>query len=446
MVFQIDDRSKSEIPISIEDYRGYLKKFYALDDLELTFRSITSLFSRIWGKDNLDVKQPLHAHFKEKSASRIDNLIKLYQKYDEIESLSSSVKSLDNRKKSVNSAYKQNLIPKSTKSQYKKNLQSLSEIDGEIKDIKDNLSKYAISIGEIVNRKVSELKVTRDTLLSERDRLSTNLYRVKRDLDKNKYIKSKAFKNLEKFFPQANLDRLGQVETFHSKIARILKDELTSSEKELTSNIQEIKAAIASVDLQISEALGNVEEPTAIVDRIHELAVQHSNAQREIDYFETDKAVTEDLRDEKLRLAEEKNSILAHIANIINNKIRKMVDNVYDEHRKSPKLEIANNSYSFSAVEDTGTGKAYSNLILLDLAILQTTVLPFVIHDSVLFKNIENDAVAHLVELYASFNCQTFIAIDEIQKYGKKAETLLIEQKVIQLSNNNQLYIKDWRS
>ncbi|MCP4182669.1 MAG: DUF2326 domain-containing protein [Hyphomicrobiales bacterium] len=122
------------------------------------------------------------------------------------------------------------------------------------------------------------------------------------------------------------------------------------------------------------------------------------------------------------------------------------MDEVYDEHRKSPKLEISNNSYSFSAVEDTGTGKAYSNLILLDLAILQTTVLPFVIHDSVLFKNIENEAVARLVELYVSFNRQTFIAIDEVQKYGAQAEAILTRQKVIQLSNENQLYEKDWRS
>lgn len=446
LVHQIAEGSAEDTPISIEDYRAFLKAAYSLDDVKLTFRSITSLFSRIWGKDNLDVKQPLHSHTKETSASRIDNLIKLYKKYDAIDALSDSVKALADRKKSVNSAYKQNLIPKSTKTEYKNNLQSLSEIDAEIKEIKDNLAKYAVSIGEIVNRKVSELKTTRDALLGERDRLSVNLSRVKRDLSKNRHIKSKAFKNLEKFFPESDLDRFGQIETFHSKIASILRDELKASEKELTKTVLEVEDAIDTVDLEISEALGNVDEPTVIVDRVHELAVRRSNAKRKIDYFETDEDVTGSLRDDRLRLAEERNSISAHISNIINNKIRKLVDDVYDEFRKSPKLEIANNSYSFSAIEDTGTGKAYSNLILLDLAILQTTVLPFVIHDSVLFKNIENEAVAHLVELYVSFSRQTFIAIDEIQKYGTKAEAILTKQKVIQLSNENQLYIKDWRS
>jgi len=445
LVLQIAEGSEEEIPISIEDYRAFLKAAYSLDDVKLSFRAITSLFSRIWGKDNLDVKLPLHSHNKETSAYRIDCLIKLYKKYDDIEALSASVKALADRKKSVTSAYKQDLIPKSTTKEYKENLESLSEIDTEIKEIKNNLAKYAVSIGEIVNRKVFELKETRDALIGERDKVSVSLSRVKRDLNKNKYIKSKAFKNLEKFFPEADFERFGQIEHFHSKIASILRDELRVSEKELTMSLQELESAVGSVDLEISEALGDIDEPTAIVDRVHELAVRRSNAMRKINYFETDKDVTGNLREDRLRLAEVRNSISGHIANIINNKIRKLVDVVYDEYRTSPKLEINNNSYSFSAVEDTGTGKAYSNLVLLDLAILQTTELPFVIHDSVLYKNIENEAVAHLIELYMSFNRQAFIAIDEIQKYGTKSETILKKQKVIELSNENQLYIKDWR-
>jgi hypothetical protein len=392
------------------------------------------------------VKQPLHSHNKESSAARIENLIKLYNKYDSIESLSRSVKSLTEKKKSVTSAYKQDLIPKITKKEYKEKLKLLSEIDAEINEIKENLAIYAISIGEIVNRKVSELKTTRDALLNERERLSVNLFRVKRDLGKNNYIKSKAFQNLEKFFPEANFDRFGQIEIFHSKIASILREELRASEKELTKTIEDLDAAIEAVDLEIGEALRNVDEPTVIVDRVHELAVKRSKARRKINYFETDEDVTKSLREDRLRLAEERNSISSHISNIINNKIRKLVDNIYNEHRKSPKLEITNNKYTFSAVEDTGTGKAYSNLILLDLAILQTTILPFVIHDSVLFKNIENEAVAHLVKLYCSFNRQTFIAIDEIQKYGVDAEGILRKQGVIQLTKENQLYIKDWRA
>ncbi len=144
-------------------------------------------------------------------------------------------------------------------------------------------------------------------------------------------------------------------------------------------------------------------------------------------------------------MAAEKIRILELIENIINDKNRRNVTEIYSEERRSPTLKIGQNSYTFDLVEDTGTGKAYSNLILLDLAFLETTDLPFLVHDSVLFKNIQNDAVAQLIELYESTGKQTFIAIDEIRKYGQVAENKLKNKKVVQLDNNDVLYIKDWR-
>ena len=79
------------------------------------------------------------------------------------------------------------------------------------------------------------------------------------------------------------------------------------------------------------------------------------------------------------------------------------------------------------------------------MAFLETTVLPFLVHDSVLFKNIQNNAVAQLIELYESTGKQTFIAIDEIEKYGEVAERKLKDKKVVQLDNDKVLYVKDWR-
>jgi len=95
--------------------------------------------------------------------------------------------------------------------------------------------------------------------------------------------------------------------------------------------------------------------------------------------------------------------------------------------------------------EDTGTGTAYANLIVLDLTIFKATTLPFIAHDSLLFKNIENDSVANLFKEYSSTEKQSFIAIDEIYKYGIEASALLRARSVIQLDNNNVLYVKDWR-
>lgn len=431
--------------ISNDDYKAFLKAAYSLDHLKLSFRAIVSLFSRIWGKDNYDVKQPLHTHKNQPSRVCIENLIKLYEKYDEIDQLSEEEKRLSTEKQVMSKAFKQNLIPAINKTQYKQNLQRVSDINEEISDIKENLSKYAVNISEIVNRETSELKLRKDALLREKSKTSSRLTRVRNDLKKNRHIKSKAFESLADFFPDANLKKFAEVEEFHSSITKILKHELKESEKELAGALENINSAINAIDEQIESSLSNIDNPSVIIDRVHSLTNQYTVAQREIQYFESDDEVKGSLKGAKAALKEAKEKISKLIADILNNKTRQYVDVIYNESRRSPVLSISENSYAFKAEEDTGTGKAYSSLVTFDIAALETSILPFLIHDSFLFKNIENDAVAQIVKLYAAIEKQTFIAIDEIQKYGTEAAETLKTQKVLQLDNEHMLYIKDWR-
>jgi len=69
LVYECDADYLEVAPISIDQYRSVLKLKYGLSDLNLTFRSIVSLHSRVWGKDNLDVKRPLHVHRNKKTGS-----------------------------------------------------------------------------------------------------------------------------------------------------------------------------------------------------------------------------------------------------------------------------------------------------------------------------------------------------------------------------------------
>ena len=71
--------------------------------------------------------------------------------------------------------------------------------------------------------------------------------------------------------------------------------------------------------------------------------------------------------------------------------------------------------------------------------------MPVVIHDSVLFKNIENDAVSKLIGIYLEIPKQSFIALDEIEKYGAVSAATLRAQSAVQLTDSHVLYIKDWR-
>jgi hypothetical protein len=440
------DKDYQEIePLSIEDYTAFLKESYSLGDVNLSFRSIVSLFSRVWGKENLDVKHPLHSFKSQKPSDCVTNAIKLFKKYEPIRLLAENVKNKGDESATINKAAKSGLISKTTKTRYKENITTINSIDNEIEEIKINLKKYAVNIAEIANRETMGLKVEKDQLLSEKLRLDSRLLRVRNDLDKNKSIKSKHLAPLLKYFPNVDTSKLEDVESFHSKITKILRKELKSSEAELSISLATVVSEIDMIDSKISASISEIDNPNIVIDRVYELSQGHAVASKEIEYFETDVQVKSDLKDAKELLAAEKIRILELIENIINDKNRRNVTEIYSEERRNPTLKIGQNSYTFELVEDTGTGKAYSNLILLDLAFLETTALPFLVHDSVLFKNIQNDAVAQLIKLYESTGKQTFIAIDEIEKYGQVAEKKLQNKKVVQLDNNNVLYVKDWR-
>jgi len=53
--------------------------------------------------------------------------------------------------------------------------------------------------------------------------------------------------------------------------------------------------------------------------------------------------------------------------------------------------------------------------------------------------------VARLLGVYDRQARQSFIAIDEIAKYGSAIERLMLDSSVILLSDTAVLYIKDWR-
>lgn len=445
LLYRCNDNYENLEPLSLDEYKTFLKSSYSLDDIDLTFRAVVSLYSRVWGKENDDVNQPLHDAKRKNSSECIDSLLKLYRKYDTIRSLSEKVEALKNEKSAINSASKQELIPRITAKKYKENILKLDEINKEIENIKSNLAKYAINIGEIVNREISELKSRKDSLLREQSSISNRLNRVRLDLSNNRHIKSKSFESLTKLFPDLNIDRISEVEEFHSKISKILRAELQESEAELSEALRSINNAIEEIDVSITRVLSNIENPTIIVDRVHELATVQTHASSEIKYYERESNVSNELKELKETLTAERRRILKFVENIINDKTREYVSKIYSEDRRSPVLSLSSDRYTFNAIEDTGTGKAYSNLLLLDLAIFETTKLPFVIHDSFLFKNIENESVARLIDLYVSLGKQSFIAIDEIEKYGKKAEITLMQKSVIQLTNDQVLYVKDWR-
>jgi len=122
-------------------------------------------------------------------------------------------------------------------------------------------------------------------------------------------------------------------------------------------------------------------------------------------------------------------------------------DYVYDGAKQSPVFEISSSSrYEFSTPKDGGTGTAYRGLILFDISALSLTELPALAHDSYLFKNIEDEAIEKIMELYArEVGKQVFIAFDKASSYSEQTQKVIREHTRLALSRGgNELFGRSW--
>jgi len=445
IVNRCNDKFEDIDTIDIDDYRAFLKTAYGLEDLDLSFRGIVSLFSRIWGKENLEPKRPLDGHKQQSANDTLISILKLYGLYSTLQNLAADLVKKKSDKSALSSALKRSFIPKINKSKYKSNLSLISHINSEFEDIKRELATYATSMIKIASRQIADLKEAKDTLFRSKLLVDSRLARIKSSLSQNHPIKGKSFDLLKNFFPNVLEEKILQVEEFHSEIAVILRRELKSSEKELLAERDSVNSEIAKIDASLALILVDVENPGLIVDRVYDLSNTRKSAELENQYHDQEVELALQVKEIQQQLTIDRKKLLTQIEVKLNTELQKLSLRIYGAEKKSPYLTFTDSNYDFQIFEDTGTGKAYSNLILFDLAIFHTSRVPFLIHDSLLFKNIENQAVAKIVELYAASPKQTFIAIDEVQKYGEKAAQSMHDAAVLELSNTKVLYIKDWR-
>ncbi|MEX1828143.1 DUF2326 domain-containing protein [Luteibacter sp. CQ10] len=430
--------------LSLVEYTSWLNSQYSIRGGQ-TFRSLVNLYFRIWGKENLDVHKPLHAFRAESGAECVDNLLKAFDRYAGIRDAHERLRAKDTEKKALRTAMNAKLVPKIGKRDYNKNIDAIDKAKNELSEIRDNLARFATNIAEIVNRKVVELKSSKDLLLPLKLKLEGKLSRIRQNLDGNRFIRSKNFDGVRAYFPNVNEERLAQVETFHSEISRLLRAQLKEAEASTERSLAEVSAELKLIDSKISDALVSVDQPTVIVDRVFELATALTKATEENSAFELAVQLASGVKDLKKTLEEAKLAATQIVQSAINDGLRRAMTSVYGEERKSPHLSLTDRGYSYEVYEDSGTGTAYAALVALDLTVLKVSQLPTLSHDSVLFKNIENGAVARLISEYPLSGKQTFIAIDEISKYGPAAASILKDRAVVFLTNEAVLFDRDWR-
>jgi uncharacterized protein YydD (DUF2326 family) len=155
------------------------------------------------------------------------------------------------------------------------------------------------------------------------------------------------------------------------------------------------------------------------------------------------KQAAKDMEERLLALQEEQ---IGFLQSQINVRMDKINDAVYLGEKRPPVLTIKKpNSYTFLTPDDTGTGTSYKGLVVFDLAVLQLTALPALVHDSVILKQIADEPLERIMKLYGKTPKQVFIALDKKGSYTEQTQQMLESSTVISLSDGgNELFGRSW--
>lgn len=434
--------------ISVEAYREKLKTLYELSELESSFRSIVGPFARIWNKGEADPDHPLAGNPKEKLGAGVARLVDLFERTGDVSVERAVLQTLQDKKSLMNKSMTAEIIPRITITKYKSNKKLIDTNAQAISDIKDNFAGAITAYEALFDDKLRAIQQTKNEMVNKRNLVSARREKLQRDISGITPRLAANIALVAEFFPDANLERLELVEQFHAKIGKLVSKELKTELDLLIANEAEITTAITDLDQQIKLTLKAKGTPTDLFAKVFELKEVTDKAKVENKFFEQKASIESSETATKTRLEGIYNKIFLDIETAINQKLEKFNKLVYGPERKPSRLHLKKaNSYSFTSRMDTGTGKSYAGLVGFDLSMLSLTRLPFVIHDSMIYKNIEIAATEHIIRILASFkNKQIFLAFDEAKKFNSATQNTLNAKMVLQLHRDKLLYTQDWRA
>lgn len=437
---------------SMDEFINFLKDNYNLNNNGLSFRLGLSGFFRIAGKSNQDLDYPLKVYNSQSSESSLTTLIQLFNYYDDIAIYQERLTESKNKLKAFKEARKYNFISNliGGQKQFELNATRIKELEYQLSQLQENEENLNIDSQDVENSKqkirLKNQKLELEKLMLDRQR---RLKLLDISLEYGLYPTEADISSLQEFLPSVEVKKIYEIEKYHKKLAKILDSEFSNEKEQLHQELKQIEEVLQETNLQISEIGASTHLSADFLEKYTEIT-STINALKE-----QNKAYIDENKLNKIKLDADKElkrsieEILIDLQNIINTKMREFNNVLYPDIRKSPQITLrAYNSYSFHTPDDDGTGTKFKGVLVLDLAILYLTNLPVLAHDSLLFKNISDQAITGLIKLYtqtANLNKQVFIAIDKTASYGSETENVLKENTVLRLSDNgNELFGISW--
>lgn len=426
---------------SIKQYTTWLNTNYNNTTL-LSFRELVSLYTRVYNRENMNELKPLRSFDDQTDGSSIEVALKLFNLYDPIKDSSEKAKEASNKKTAFTDAQKYEFIPNITKTKYKENLKLIEELLKEKETLAEKSEKGLLELTSSQAEQISKLKEELSTYKRQRGKLYNQLNTLKKDKEDNKESLEKDFTELREFFPNINIEKLETVEEFHRSISAIMMRQLSDSEKNIWNLISLLNMQIESIEKQI-EAISQVKHVSKVVlDAYSKIDAEIAALRLENEKFDQLDVLKKDCTDKNAVLTNDTMKQAGILENLLNNKMIEVNSYIFGENYNAPEFHILTpKSYTFHTPNDDGAGTNYKGMIVMDIATLNLTPLPLLVHDSDMLKKISDENVEKIFELYLNAGKQIFVAIDKGITYSPRTQEIINNQEIIRLSSGgNELF------
>lgn len=434
--------------IPLDRFTSFMSQKYGVDRFGISFRNLITGFFRIYGKDNYDVTHPLKAFSNDNEKKGIDRLLKLHSMYDGLKQAMDVLAESENRQKALKNAIKYDLLSDSIrKREYEKNTLRILEIDNEIKSIEQNNKISEVNAEVIKSQRLQALEVEKlhynRLLLHYKQQLA--MVNAEKEFDAK--FKSQDLDALAYYFPNANLEKIAEVENFHKGLTKILSGQFKSEHNNITEIISKLYDKIKVIDEEIHKLNELKTISSVVLHQYLSLAKEKSTLEKDNNAYLMRKALGDDIKNKKESCDKLSKNCIEELNDKINTKLDIANQFVCHGEKNAPSIDIKSlTQYSYGIHNDTGTGSQTRGLCLFDIVMLTNTVLPAIVHDSNFLKQIEDAQMLKIMELYnAANNKQVFIAIDKLSSYDDNGIPELVNQSVVlRLSKGKELYGMAW--
>lgn len=439
-------------PLSLQAYGEFLCEQYGLSAEGITWRGAIARFIRVYKRDTLDEERPLRSSKDEKAADAIKGYMRLFDRYSSVEAQIKQAATAEDEKEAFRKSTQEYNHVRAAKNDKEKaaNEMRIAELEQQEQGLIADSDRGLLDLDSMTAQRLSELNEALINYRRQRALVQTQLNSVRRDMTGEKRSFKRSFTDLERFFPNEEFHTLEEIEGFHQKLTKILEQEFTETERSLATTYALLGGEIAAINEQITEIKNVPNVSQAILKEFAQITTELNNLRKANENYDELQRIKQVAAD----YAETRDAVIADELHTIENAVNQEMGSITleilgDVTHMPPVLRLEKlNKYTFNTPNDGGTGAQYRGLITFDLANMALAPVPFVVHDSVLLKNIERAVFSAIIRVYndqGQKGKQVFMAYDTLDAYDKETRELVEQNAVLQLSpGGNELFGWAW--